>query len=81
MTNKCHILKICKLAFTMFGQKRMIVLKDELPSVLDKNDIERLGFIERSNLSHQHQFVHPLMMKFCASVHLLWYENFLITND
>ena len=71
-TNQQHILKVCKVAFTLLKKGKVNVSKKALVSVLDENGFEPLGFIKKSVLSQQYQFVHLFLIKFCASIHLLF---------
>ena len=73
--NKSHILKVCKVAYNLLKEKKMMASQAELVAVLDENGVELFGFIIKSDLSHQYQFIHPILMNFCASIHLYFYKN------
>ena len=74
--NQQHILKICEMAFTLLNSGKLKVSQKEFGSVLDENGFEPLGFIKKSVLSQQYQFVHLFLIEFCASVHLLFNINY-----
>ena len=71
---KQHILNICSAAFNMLDEGRSIVSEAEQALVL-KNGIDPLGFIVKSNANQHYKFVKPLLMNFCASVHLFHYPS------
>ena len=73
--NKEHILKVCKVAYNLLNEKKVMVYQAELNTILDDNGFEPFGLIVKSNVSHQYQFVHLFLMRFCASIHLYLYEN------
>ena len=81
-TKQQHILKVCRVAFILLDRGKKNISQNELGSVLDEDGFEPLGFIKKSVLSQQYQFVHFFIMKFCASVHLLFNVNTheIITN-
>ena len=70
--NQQHILNVCELAFNMLDGGKVNVAQKELGAVLDENGLEPLGFIKKSNIDQQYEFVHAFLIKFCASVHLFF---------
>ena len=73
-SNKEHVLRVCKIAWELFNQDKIIFSQDEIKgtfSEFDKVEDELLGFIERveSQLGFQYQFAHLTLMEFCVSVH------------
>ena len=73
-SSKQLILKVCKIAFHLFNQGKVVFSKMEINSIvndIDKVEIDHLGFIEKveSQLGYQYQFVHLTLMEFCASIH------------
>ena len=73
-SNKQHVLRVCKIAWELFNQGKVIFSKDEIKGIVnDFDEVENdlLGFIERveSQLGYQYQFAHLTLMEFCASVH------------
>ncbi|XP_065664055.1 NACHT, LRR and PYD domains-containing protein 3-like [Hydra vulgaris] len=73
-SNKTYVLNICKIAYQLFVENKVIFSKEELQtfiSDLDKNEINLFGFIERieTNFGHHYQFAHLTIMEFCASVY------------
>ena len=73
--NRQHILNACEVAFTLMSFGKVKVSQNELSLVLDENGFDPLGFVKKSIASQQYQFVHFILMKFCASVHLLFNVN------
>ena len=72
--NKEHVLRVCKIAWELFNQYKIIFSQDEIKGTFsdyDKIEDELLGFIERveSQLGFQHQFAHLTLMEICVSVH------------
>ena len=62
-SNKQHVLRVCKIAWELFNQDKVIFSQDEMKgtfSDFDKVEDELLGFIERveSQLGFQYQFAH-----------------------
>nr|XP_047131640.1 NACHT, LRR and PYD domains-containing protein 3-like [Hydra vulgaris]XP_047131641.1 NACHT, LRR and PYD domains-containing protein 3-like [Hydra vulgaris] len=73
-SNKKYILNICKIAYKMFVNNKIIFSKDEIQAFtndFDKNEVNFFGFIERIeiDLGCYYQFVHLTIMEFCASVY------------
>ncbi|XP_047131675.1 NACHT, LRR and PYD domains-containing protein 12-like isoform X2 [Hydra vulgaris] len=73
-SNKKYILNICKIAYKMFVNNKIIFSKDEIQAFtndFDKNEGNFFGFIERIeiDLGCYYQFVHLTIMEFCASVY------------
>ena len=72
--NKQHILRVCKVAWELFNQGKIIFSQNEIKGIVnDFHEVENelLGFIEKveSQLGYQYQFIHITLMEFCASVH------------
>ncbi|XP_065674632.1 NACHT, LRR and PYD domains-containing protein 12 isoform X4 [Hydra vulgaris] len=73
-SNKRFVFNICKVAYYLLNQSKIIFSSDEMKSLFDDfNKVEdRLfGFIERieTNFGYHYQFVHLTIMEFCASVY------------
>ncbi|XP_065646034.1 NACHT, LRR and PYD domains-containing protein 13-like isoform X2 [Hydra vulgaris] len=73
-SNKKYILNICKIAYQMFIENRVIFSKEDIQTFIidfDKNEENFFGFIERieTNLGYLYQFAHLTIMEFCASVY------------
>nr|XP_047131557.1 NACHT, LRR and PYD domains-containing protein 12-like [Hydra vulgaris] len=73
-SNKKYILSICKIAYKMFVNNKIIFSKDEIQAFIndfDKNEGNFFGFIERieTDLGCYYQFAHLTIMEFCASVY------------
>ena len=73
-SSKQFILKVCKIAWHMFNEGKVIFSQKEIKAIvndIDKVEIDHLGFIEKieSQLGYQYQFVHLTLMEFCASIH------------
>nr|XP_047131244.1 NACHT, LRR and PYD domains-containing protein 3-like [Hydra vulgaris] len=73
-SNKKYILNICKIAYKMFFNNKIIFSKDEIQTFIndfDENEGNFFGFIERieSDLGYFYQFAHLTIMEFCASVY------------
>ena len=73
-SSKLFILKVCKIAFHLFNQGKVVFSQKEIKAIvndIDKVEIDHLGFIEKfkSQLGIQYQFVHLTLMEFCASIH------------
>ena len=73
-SNKQNILRICKIAWELFNQDKIIFSQDEVKTIVkdfDKVEKKLLGFIEKveSQLGYQYQFIHLTLMEFCASVY------------
>ncbi|XP_047124584.1 NLR family CARD domain-containing protein 4 isoform X2 [Hydra vulgaris] len=70
--NKKSILNICKIAYELFVQNKVIFSKEEIKNFISDFDKYNLfGFIEKieTDLGCHYQFVHLTMMEFCASVY------------
>ncbi|XP_065642679.1 NACHT, LRR and PYD domains-containing protein 14-like [Hydra vulgaris] len=73
-SNKKYILNICKIAYNMFVNNKIIFSKDEIQGFIndfDRNEGIFFGFIERfeTDLGCYYQFAHLTIMEFCASVY------------
>ena len=73
-SSKQFILKVCKIAWYLFNQRKVVFSQKEIKGIvndIDKIEIDHLGFIEKveSQLGIQYQFVHLTLMEFCASIH------------
>ncbi|XP_047122866.1 uncharacterized protein LOC101236445 isoform X2 [Hydra vulgaris] len=72
--NKKYVLNICRIAFELFIENKIIFSKEEvLLFINDFNEVEEsfFGFIERveTHLGYHYQFAHLTIMEFCASVY------------
>ena len=76
---KQAILRVCKIAWHLFNQGKVIFSETEIKEFVNDVELENelLGFIEKveSQLGYQYQFVHLTLMEFCASVHAYIYLN------
>nr|XP_047131319.1 protein NLRC5-like isoform X4 [Hydra vulgaris] len=73
-SNKKYILNICKIAFELLVENKVIFSKEEFQTFVsgfDKNEGNFFGFIEKieTNLGCYYQFAHLTIMEFCASVY------------
>ncbi|XP_065646144.1 NACHT, LRR and PYD domains-containing protein 3-like isoform X2 [Hydra vulgaris] len=73
-SNKKYILNICKIAYQLFIENKVIFSKEDIQTFIidfDKNEDNFFGFIERieTNLGYLYQFAHLTIMEFCASVY------------
>ena len=73
-STKQFILKVCKIAWHLFNQGKVVFSQKEIKGIvndIDKIEIDHLGFIEKveSQLGVHYQFVHLTLMEFCASIH------------
>ena len=73
-SSKQFILKVCKIAWHLFNQGKVVFSQKEINGIvndIDKIEIDHLGFIEKveSQLGIQYQFVHLTLMEFCVSIH------------
>ena len=73
-SSKQFILKVCKIAWHLFNQGKVVFSQKEIKAIvndIDKIEIDHLGFIEKveSQLGNQYLFVHLTLMEFCASIH------------
>ncbi|XP_065643413.1 NACHT, LRR and PYD domains-containing protein 3 isoform X2 [Hydra vulgaris] len=81
-SNKNYILSICKIAYKLFVENKIIFSKEEVQafySDFDKNEGSFFGFIEKieTDLGCYYQFAHLTIMEFCASV----YAYNCLSND
>ncbi|XP_047135653.1 NACHT, LRR and PYD domains-containing protein 3 [Hydra vulgaris] len=72
--NKKYVLNICKIAYQLFLNNKVIFSKEDIQTLIigfDENKDNFFGFIERieTNLGYYYQFVHLTIMEFCASVY------------
>ncbi|XP_065646173.1 NACHT, LRR and PYD domains-containing protein 3-like isoform X2 [Hydra vulgaris] len=73
-SNKKYILNICKIAYELFVNNKVIFSEEEIQTFIidfDKNESNLFGFIEKigTNLGCYYQFAHLTIMEFCASVY------------
>ncbi|XP_065646081.1 NACHT, LRR and PYD domains-containing protein 3-like [Hydra vulgaris] len=73
-SNKQYILNICKIAYQLFIENRVLFSEEDIQTFIidfDKNEENIFGFIERieTNLGYLYQFAHLTIMEFCASVY------------
>ncbi|XP_065641191.1 NACHT, LRR and PYD domains-containing protein 1 homolog [Hydra vulgaris] len=74
-SNKEYILNICKIAYQLFVENRVIFSKEDIQTFIidfDKNEETFFGFIERIETSlgeYIYQFAHLTIMEFCASIY------------
>ncbi|XP_047131694.1 uncharacterized protein LOC124810606 isoform X4 [Hydra vulgaris] len=73
-SNKNYILNICKIAYKLFVENKIIFSEGEIQdfySDFDRKEGNFFGFIERikTDLGCYYQFVHLTIMEFCASVY------------
>nr|XP_047131341.1 protein NLRC5-like isoform X4 [Hydra vulgaris] len=73
-SNKKYILNICKIAYELLVENKVIFSKEEFQTFVsgfDKNEGNFFGFIEKieTNLGCYYQFAHLTIMEFCASVY------------
>ncbi|XP_065646216.1 NACHT, LRR and PYD domains-containing protein 3-like [Hydra vulgaris] len=73
-SNKKYILNICKIAYELFVENKVIFSEEEIQTFIidfDKIESNLLGFIEKieTNLECYYQFAHLTIMEFCASVY------------
>ncbi|XP_065641218.1 NACHT, LRR and PYD domains-containing protein 14 [Hydra vulgaris] len=72
--NKNNILNVCKIAYQLFIENKIIFSKEEIQNFIndfDQNDSNLFGFIEKveTNLGCYYQFAHLTIMEFCVSVY------------
>ncbi|XP_065643553.1 NACHT, LRR and PYD domains-containing protein 3-like isoform X2 [Hydra vulgaris] len=72
--NKIYVSNICKIAFELLVQNKVIFSKNEFQTFvndLDKNEGNFFGFIEKieTDWGCFYQFAHLTIMEFCASVY------------
>ncbi|XP_065646035.1 NACHT, LRR and PYD domains-containing protein 6-like [Hydra vulgaris] len=73
-SNKKYIINICKIAYQLFIENRVIFSKEDIQTFsidFNKNEENFFGFIERieTNNGYFYQFAHLTIMEFCASVY------------
>ncbi|XP_065646211.1 NACHT, LRR and PYD domains-containing protein 3-like isoform X1 [Hydra vulgaris] len=73
-SNKKYILNICKIAYKLFVENKVIFSEEEIQTFIidfDNNESNLFGFIEKieTNLGCYYQFAHLTIMEFCASVY------------
>ncbi|XP_047131334.1 protein NLRC5 isoform X2 [Hydra vulgaris] len=73
-SNKKYILNICKIAFELLVENKVIFSKEEFQTFVndfDKNEGNFFGFIEKieTDLGCYYQFAHLTIMEFCSSVY------------
>ncbi|XP_065658366.1 uncharacterized protein LOC136071710 [Hydra vulgaris] len=74
-SNKEYILNICKIAYQLFVENKVIFSKEDIQTFIidfDKNEENFFGFIERIETSlgeYIYQFAHLTIMEFCASIY------------
>ncbi|XP_047134008.1 NACHT, LRR and PYD domains-containing protein 3 isoform X1 [Hydra vulgaris] len=71
---KKYILNICKIAYKLFVENKVILSEEEVQTFIidfDKNESNLFGFIEKieTNQGCYYQFAHLTIMEFCASVY------------
>ncbi|XP_047124790.1 NACHT, LRR and PYD domains-containing protein 3 isoform X3 [Hydra vulgaris] len=71
---KKYILNICKIAYELFVENKVIFSEEEFQTFIidfDKIESNLFGFIEmiETNLGCYYQFAHLTIMEFCASVY------------
>ncbi|XP_065656843.1 NACHT, LRR and PYD domains-containing protein 7 isoform X2 [Hydra vulgaris] len=73
--NKKYILNICKIAYQLLVENKVIFSKEDIQTFIidfDKNEDNFLGFTERIKTSlgeYIYQFAHLTIMEFCASIY------------
>ncbi|XP_065641150.1 NACHT, LRR and PYD domains-containing protein 1 homolog isoform X2 [Hydra vulgaris] len=73
--NKEYILNICKIAYQLFVENKVIFSKEDIQTFIndfDKNEENFFGFIERIETSlgeYIYQLAHLTIMEFCASIY------------
>ncbi|XP_065641350.1 uncharacterized protein LOC101236451 isoform X2 [Hydra vulgaris] len=73
--NKVYVLNICKIAYQLFVENRVIFSNEDIQTFIidfDKNEETFFGFIERIETSlgeYIYQFAHLTIMEFCASIY------------
>ncbi|XP_065640970.1 uncharacterized protein LOC105849313 isoform X2 [Hydra vulgaris] len=73
--NKKYVLNICKIAYQLFVENKVIFSKEDIQTFIidfDKNEKTFFGFIERIETSlgeYIYQFAHLTIMEFCASIY------------
>ncbi|XP_065642511.1 NACHT, LRR and PYD domains-containing protein 6-like [Hydra vulgaris] len=73
-SDKKYVLNICKIAFELLVENKVIFSKEEFQTFVsdfDKNEGNFFGFIEKieTDLGCYYQFAHLTIMEFCASVY------------
>ncbi|XP_065643280.1 uncharacterized protein LOC136075013 [Hydra vulgaris] len=82
-SNKIFILNICKIAYKMFVNNKIVFSKEEIQDFISdfhKNEGNFFGFIEKveTDLGSYYQFAHLTIMEFCASVYAY---NYLSSDE
>ncbi|XP_047131681.1 NACHT, LRR and PYD domains-containing protein 3 isoform X2 [Hydra vulgaris] len=82
-SNKRYILNICKIAYEMFVNNKIVFSKKEVHAFIgdfDKNEDKYFGFIEKieTDLGSYYKFAHLTIMEFCASVYAY---NYLSSDE
>nr|XP_047134056.1 NACHT, LRR and PYD domains-containing protein 3-like [Hydra vulgaris] len=73
-SNKKYVLNICKIAYQLFVENKVIFSREDIQTFIDdfnENKDNFFGFIERieTNLGYYYQFAHLTIMEFCVSVY------------
>ncbi|XP_065646303.1 NACHT, LRR and PYD domains-containing protein 3-like [Hydra vulgaris] len=73
-SNKKYVLNICKIAYQLFVENKVIFSKEDIQTFIidfDEKKDNFFGFIEmiETNLGYHYQFAHLTIMEFCASVY------------
>ncbi|XP_065641730.1 NACHT, LRR and PYD domains-containing protein 7-like isoform X2 [Hydra vulgaris] len=73
-SNKKYVLNICKIAYQLFVESKVIFSKEDIQTFINdfnENKDNFFGFIERieTNLGYYYQFAHLTIMEFCVSVY------------
>ncbi|XP_065646161.1 NACHT, LRR and PYD domains-containing protein 10-like isoform X2 [Hydra vulgaris] len=73
-SNKKYILNICKIAYELFVENKVIFSEEEILTFIidfDNNESNLFGFIEKIETDEgcYYQFAHLTIMEFCASVY------------
>ncbi|XP_047134043.1 NACHT, LRR and PYD domains-containing protein 9 isoform X2 [Hydra vulgaris] len=73
-SNKKYVLNICKIAYQLFVENKVIFSKEDIKTFINDFDESKdnfFGFIERieTNLGYYYQFAHLTIMEFCVSVY------------
>ncbi|XP_065646219.1 NACHT, LRR and PYD domains-containing protein 12-like isoform X2 [Hydra vulgaris] len=73
-SNKKYILNICKIAYELFVENKVIFSEEEIQTFIidfDNNESNLFGFIEKIETDEgcYYQFAHLTIMEFCASVY------------
>ncbi|XP_065646157.1 NACHT, LRR and PYD domains-containing protein 3-like isoform X2 [Hydra vulgaris] len=73
-SNKKYILNICKIAYELFVENKVIFSEEEIQTFIidfDNNESNLFGFIEKIETDEgcYYQFAHLTIMEFCSSVY------------